>query len=60
MHPTLYTEQRGNRHKHFMKLQRPAAVTQGIGFPSTGWKLHVSGYGLVLEQQIEETGKSIY
>lgn len=59
-HPTLYTEQRGNQHSPFMQLQKPATVTQGTGFPTTEWKLHVSGYGRVLEQEIEGTEKSIY
>lgn len=48
-HPTIYAEQRGNQHNHFMKLQKPAAVAQDTGFPTTEWKLHVSGYGRVLE-----------
>ena len=59
-HPTLYNEQRGNEHNRFVKLQKPATVTQGIGFATTEWKPHVSGYGRVLEQEIEGTEKSIY
>lgn len=59
-HPTLYTEQRGNQHNWLVKLQKPATVTQDIGFPTTERKLHVSGYGRVLEQEIEGTEKSIY
>lgn len=59
-HPTLYTEQRGNQHKRFVQLQKPATVTQGTGFPPAEWKPHVSGYGRVLEQEIEGTEKSIY
>lgn len=59
-HPTLYTEQRGNQHNRFVQLQKPATVTQGTGFPPAEWKLRVSGYGRVLEQEIEGTEKSIY